>query len=341
LSKAAAIVMPWLLTVVLSGAAATSGGGTRGAADSNRSSEPIFRVYTGDFWLNLHHFLYVLGRAEARMADATREAVATAPADQTRGLETLTLAEQQMWREAVRQYATGLSRHDAVFDRPLIDVGNALARAQDAASLNGISIDADVRGVLERVAPLYRKAWWSSHQSSNERWKTALDKMVHDHGQAVLSFITRAYGLPWSSGGYPIHVAAYANWAGAFSTDGPLLVISSLASANQGLAGLESAFHEAMHQWDDEMIGRVKKQAEALGVPPAEDLTHAMIFFTAGEAVRSIAPGHVTQAQAVGIWNRRLGRFKPILEAVWRPWLEGKGSREAAFAELVKRAAGL
>src|SRR5207247_7166487 len=27
-----------------------------------RSDSPIFRFHTGEFWLNLHHFLYVLGR---------------------------------------------------------------------------------------------------------------------------------------------------------------------------------------------------------------------------------------------------------------------------------------
>jgi len=39
----------------------------------------IFRFEADEFWLNLHHFLYVLGRAEAKMADASREAVAGAP----------------------------------------------------------------------------------------------------------------------------------------------------------------------------------------------------------------------------------------------------------------------
>ena len=32
------------------------------------SSPGIIKFYTDDFWLNLHHFLYVLGRAEAKTA---------------------------------------------------------------------------------------------------------------------------------------------------------------------------------------------------------------------------------------------------------------------------------
>jgi hypothetical protein len=38
------------------------------AAQSPRPS-PIFKLESDEFWLNLHHFLYVLGRAEATMAD--------------------------------------------------------------------------------------------------------------------------------------------------------------------------------------------------------------------------------------------------------------------------------
>ena len=49
--------------------------GTLGHAQST-TSPPIFRITTDEFWLNLHHFLYVLGRAEARTNDSTRDAVA-------------------------------------------------------------------------------------------------------------------------------------------------------------------------------------------------------------------------------------------------------------------------
>ena len=49
---------------------------------------------TDQFWLNLHHFLYVLGRAQAKTGDAKREAVADAPSENARGLEKLTADEQ-------------------------------------------------------------------------------------------------------------------------------------------------------------------------------------------------------------------------------------------------------
>jgi hypothetical protein len=44
---------------------------------------PIFRFEADEFWLNLHHFSYVLGPAEAKTADASREAVAGARLETT------------------------------------------------------------------------------------------------------------------------------------------------------------------------------------------------------------------------------------------------------------------
>ena len=55
---------------------------------------PIFRIATDEFWLNLHHFLYLLGRAEAGTGDSTREAVAEAPREAERGMKTLTDEER-------------------------------------------------------------------------------------------------------------------------------------------------------------------------------------------------------------------------------------------------------
>lgn len=51
-------------------------GGAEGAPASAQETVPIFRMETGEFWVNLHHFLYVLGRAEAGERDAARAAEA-------------------------------------------------------------------------------------------------------------------------------------------------------------------------------------------------------------------------------------------------------------------------
>ena len=71
------------------------------------AAPPIFRITTDEFWLNLHHFLYVLGRAEAKTGDSTRDAVAGAPREAERGLASLTADEKRVWAESVTAYATG------------------------------------------------------------------------------------------------------------------------------------------------------------------------------------------------------------------------------------------
>src|SRR5262245_32248751 len=76
------------------------------AAQSSTSS--LFAFTTDDFWLNLHHYLYVVGRARAHMPDATQQAVAGAPDDERDGLLRLTEEERQVWEACATEYANGL-----------------------------------------------------------------------------------------------------------------------------------------------------------------------------------------------------------------------------------------
>ena len=308
------------------------------SAPSHAQEAPIFRMETGEFWVNLHHFLYVLGRAEAGEADAARQAVAAAPEDARRGLEQVSAAEREAWAAAVSAYAADLSRKDAVFDEALPALVAKLAAADDAPSLDDAGVDRAIATVLERAAPIYRKAWWPAHRAANAAWAASMQPLIDAHGRQVLAYITRAYGLPWPEEGYPVHVAAYTNWAGAYSTSGNLLMLGSLSKGNAGLYGLEITFHEAMHQWDEEIWELLLAHAHQQQVRISRSVTHPMIFFTAGEAVRHAVPSHVPYAEAFGIWGGRMGRFKPALDEVWKPWLDGRGTRDAALAAVAARA---
>jgi hypothetical protein len=73
-------------------------------------------------------------------------------------------------------------------------------------------------------------------------------------------------------------MSGFANWAGAYSTDGNLLVMSSLDEALRGGQGLEIVFHEAMHQWDSEVFSLLRDQARRIGKLVPRNLSHAMIF---------------------------------------------------------------
>lgn len=298
---------------------------------------PIFRFETDGFWLNLHHFLYVLGRVEAKMPDIKREAVAGAAADQAEGLKTLSEVDRQAWGEAVSAYATGLSKLDMVFSRPLYDVTNALRRAPSDRPLTSAAIDPAVVAALERVAPVYRRVWWPRHRESNRQWLQSMQDPLKKYGPQLLAYATRAYREPWMKDGFPVNISGWSNWAGAYSTVDSLLVIATLNPGNQGLHGFEITFHEAMHQWDEEIDGRMQKLAAANKLKFNDLLSHAMIFYTTGEAMKTVVPSHVPYAELAGIWKGRMGAFKPALDEVWKPYLAGKGTLDEALAALLKR----
>ena len=116
-----------------------------------------------------------------------------------------------------------------------------------------------------------------------------------------------------------------------------MLVVASLdPAAGEGLKGLEGVFHEAMHQWDDAIFSALSTEARRQHTTVPDALSHAMIFFTAGEAVRSVEPSHVPYAETEGVWARGMGSLQRALEAAWKPYLDGHGTREEAISALVK-----
>jgi hypothetical protein len=117
--------------------------------------------------------------------------------------------------------------------------------------------------------------------------------------------------------------------------------MSSLDPGSAGTQGLEIVFHEAMHQWDDAIDAKLRRAAGRQNIARVPDsLSHAMIFFTAGDAARSILPDHVPYAEANGLWKQsNISPFRGALDAAWKPYLDGKTSLEAALDGLVRATA--
>lgn len=302
-----------------------------------QASTPIFRFEADGFWLNLHHYLYVLGRAQNGAPDANRRAVVNAPVDQAEGLKGLSAADRQTWADAVTFYANGLSTMDAVFDRQLSAVTNAM-RVPPAVNASALKVDPALRETLQRAAPVYRRAWWPRHQKANQDRAREYARLLERHGDAMRESITRWYEQRWPPGGFQINMSGYNNWAGAYSTDGGLIVISSLDEGTTSSLGLESMFHEAMHQWDQPMMARLSRLSkEHQTARPREGLTHALIWYTAAEAVKRQVPNHVGYAESGGMWRQKgLGSFRAGLDAHWKPYLDGNGTLDAALLALLK-----
>jgi hypothetical protein len=103
--------------------------------------------------------------------------------------------------------------------------------------------------------------------------------------------------------------------------------------------GLETIFHEGMHQWDGQMFEVLRAQATKISKYFPRGLDHALIFYTAGAAVRHTIPEHVPYSDKFGIWQRGLGSFKAPLDEIWKPYLQGQGTRDEALTALIKRTA--
>lgn len=127
-------------------------------------STTYFAFTTNDVWLNLHHYLYVLGRAHSGAPDRLRSAVASAPDDERVGLTQLTDAERATWAALVDRYAKGLSQQPSMFQDPLAAMTLSLSGTGDGATFPVTTWPVVDRETLERAAPLYRKAWWSRHR---------------------------------------------------------------------------------------------------------------------------------------------------------------------------------
>jgi len=306
-----------------------------------------FEFTTNDFWLNLHHYLYVLGRAHSNAPDATQPAVATAPDDERRGLSLLTEEERQSWASAVDSYARGISQKTSFFQPPLATMTISLAKTGDVPAFPVATWNAADREVLERAAPLYRKAWWTRHRAMNEQYVAELQRTIDRDGPAIAAFLSRVYGMEWPNRPYPTHVVAYAIWQGAFSYTGRLLILSSNSNVqNDRWYPLETAFHESMHQWDDRVAPLLRAAATAHGVAVPPDLSHALVFFTVGDAVKRVHPDHIAVVDAFDIWRNPLSgsrvpsrRLQPPIQQIWKPYLDGRGSRDEAIDELVAAAA--
>ena len=299
---------------------------------------PSFRYSTNAFWLNLHQFLYVLGRAHSNAPDATKSAVATALPDEERGLKNLRPDELAAWNRSVELYVKGLSSLDAELDETLISAAQDLANAADAPSLIPTTrIDRSTREALEIAAPLYRKTFWPTHYAANQRWQAGMERALAGHQRSLMAFLSRAFGLSWPRDGALIHVAAYANSAGGFGVPGPLVIMSSVAPEMRGAVAIETMYHEVLHRWDDSLQRRLQLAAAGKKVTLDDWLAHALVTYTAAEAVRRVVPSHVSIAETNRLWVGR-ERLRQAVISGWKPWLDGKGGSQDAIENVVVRA---
>jgi len=113
--------------ILISGALLSTVAGSAAAQPATRAhAESQLFAMQSNFWVNLHHFLYVTARAR-RGLDAGRPAVTSALGDTT-GFGALAASLRQEWEQALEYYAVALADRDVLFDSVLVH--RAASRAQ-------------------------------------------------------------------------------------------------------------------------------------------------------------------------------------------------------------------
>ena len=322
-------------TVVLAACAHSSAGSAPAKANPTASTK-LFEFHS-NFWVNLHHFLYVTARARAGL-DGTRTAVTSALAD-TVGFGALSREEQSAWNQALAYYARAVASRDILFDSSLVAVNDRLAELETAAAVRGAKdLDPGIAAALDRAAPTYRRLWWPRHDASNRSWIERALVPLSQHGDAAARAEANAFHKQWSSVPVRVDVAAYTNWAGAYTTEFPshINVRSTEDSSADSSVLFETLFHEVLHTMDDSVFIAVRKVFGAAGKRLPRDPTHPFIFYTAGEVTRRLFPGHVPIAERGGLWTRNsdFARMLPLLRTHWQAYLDGHSSLEEATGRI-------
>jgi hypothetical protein len=300
---------PWALLAILIGLA---------SAFPAAQPKPLFSFHSNP-WLNLHYYVRAVARG------------GTAPTG-------LSPDEQTQWAAGVEFYKPYVAR-DLLFDQGMIDIKIALHGAEGKTSLDGVKIDPALRTMLERLMPIYQKRWWPEHDRANRAWIAAIQPLVDRHGVAIRQALTRVYGVAWPSAPMPVDLSVTAGASGAYATgDPPHIMIASGDSGYRGYTGLEMLFHEASHPLGG--LFQETRQAAAeqkVTIPP--QLSHAVLFYTAGELTRRELKARgidYTPCADAGFYTSLCGAgCGDKIAEHWGPHLDGKRSSADALSGLV------
>lgn len=296
-------------------------------------SAKLFEFHNA-FWVNLHHLLYVQAHARLNTPDSRRRAVAGVRAEMAEESK-LSPEERRNWDAARDYYERELAPLDLIFDERLVAITNKIAAQESAPTLQSSGLDPALIRALESAAPAYRSLWWPRHERTNRAWVAMIDPLLQKYGASLSEQIAKAYQTSWPTKPFRVDVCAYANWAGAYTVDDSArITLSSLDEGNSGTQGLEALFHESLHVLEVNVVAELQRQAKAEGKELPRFLSHALIFYTAGEVTRRTVPGHKPYAVTHDLWSGEpWSKYWQVLQTYWQPYLDGK----ASFAEALKQ----
>jgi hypothetical protein len=295
--------------------------------------------FHSDPWINLHHFLYQWGREDRGLVTGRP------PIPERASLGKLSQEERDIWLKAAAFYRDSVAARFHLdlemlrFKRTLMLLnGDTAARPPDG--IKGIA------EILGSVMPIYRKMWWPEHDRQNRDWITNLMPLLRRHQAAYVQMTSRLYGAKWADSPYRVDVSTYFNSRAGYTAREGVIVMYSADPGSQGLYALEMLFHEVQHVEGISSLALDSKVLtpafEAVGAELPINLTHALVFATAGEFARSVArsdrlPEHVPYWIREGFESQdEWKRLVPVVQKYWLPVVRGETSRTDGIAALAR-----
>jgi hypothetical protein len=304
-------------------------------AHPSRADEPITVVanlaFHSGFWVNLHHTLYAAAWARRPQSGSVRRDDPL-PAGWS---AQLTESERATWDAAIDYYDRNLADQNLLTSWPMTQIKRALA-ADDPAS---DALGSDLRHVLDRAAPIYRRHGWPLHDRANRAWLRDTVERLRSIEREVVTSHERLYGLPWFTS--PVRVDVV--WSGrAYTSLNPVThaTVSPAegAGAVTGWGGVEMVLHEVCHEL---ILPTRDALMEALGERQKQHgvLWHVVQFYMTGAALQQIlrarGVGYTPYMYSTGLFDRAWSQYRKNVEANWMPYVRGEITRGQAIERTV------
>ena len=283
-----------------------------------------------NFWLNLHHFLYVSAWARRPPNPRERRLAMPLPSGSDAAMQE---DERTAWNRAVSYYDQELASKDLLFDRDLTSISTALASA--AGSLEGLNLTPGHRAMLEAAAPVYRRYWWPEHDAANRAWIADVARRTTPLAPQIIERLTSLYRVTWFQTPVRVDVVRVGKSQGAYTSVVPSvhIIVASADASYAGWAGTEMLFHEASHGLIEHVRDAVDHAMKSADKDP-RDLWHVVLFYVAGEVTRQALAAHGIEYQpylyATGLFTNAWPTFRGPIERTVRPFVDG----ETTLAEM-------
>ena len=288
------------------------------------------------FWINLHHTLYAAAWAQ-RSDTGARRLIGPMPAPL---VAPLSGEERVAWDAAVDYYDRNVADRDLLTGQGMARIKVALA-AEDLAR---DSIGVDLRGVLERVAPIYRRHFWPVHDKSTRAWIEMVAGDFRTIERDTVPRLETLYMRRW----FPAPVRVDVVWAGraytSLNLDGTAhATVSPSEEDLKSWAAVEIVLHEVCHEL---ILDTQKALAAVLGDRLKEHgvLWHVVQFYVTGSALRQVLQArgieYTPYMYSTGLFDRAWSQYRRPIEEHWEPYVRGEITRAQAIERTVAAITG-